>query len=351
MTAFAFVTAFALTTICFTSTICRASSTIAITSPANGSLVSGTVAVVAVVSSNVWWAKLYVDGAGASVSPPYTFSWNSTGVPDGTHTLVVGAFARGGTTPLATATIQVVVANNSKGKIYFGTVPPHSALPSGSQCAGLIASSPETISTNIPYNVASVISTSSQLSGVHSSPVYTDSWIPASDFAQVNGNYVGSTDMILRWAACKWGIDENIVRAQAWNESGWRQDDVGDWRTELSQCERGIWDGWTGTGCYQSHGILQIKLLSFDAYPEAITSTAFNADFRMAYQRACMNGDISYLADQTPTAGYPTYPNGTSDQMLWGCIGDWYSGNWYDADALSYIAAVQQYAATKPWPP
>jgi len=324
-------------------------STVAITSPANGATVGGVVPVIAGVGSGVWWAKLYVDGKGATVSPPYTFNWNSAGVADGTHTLKVAAFARGAKTPLATSTIEVVVANHttSSGSVHFSTLVAHSALPSGSQCAGLIASSPETISSNAQYN--SVIPPASQLVPVHAAPVYESTVVPASDFVSVDGNYSGSTDMIIRWAACKWGVDEDIARAQAWTESGWRQNDVGDWRTSQTDCQRGNWNAWNGSGCYQSYGIFQIKLASFNAYPEAITSTAFNADFRMAYQRACMNGDISYLYNDTPTSGYPRYAQGSAQQMLWGCIGDWYSGDWYDSGALNYISVVQQYYSSKPW--
>ena len=330
--------------------ISSASSTVAITSPASGASVSGKVTVVAAIGAGVWWAKLYVDGNGIAVSPPYTFSWNSASVGDGTHSISIAAFSKGGRSPLSTSTINVVVANNSASTVHFSTLAAHSALPSGSQCAGLIESTAETMPANAQYNTASVIPSASTLSGVHSAPIYNETWVPTADFSLVDGSYSGSTDMILRWAACKWGVDEDVVRAQAWMESGWFQNDVGDWRTDLADCERGIWNGWTGSGCYQSHGILEIKLYSFNTYPEAITSTAFNADFRMAYQRACMNGDISYLADQTPSAGYPAYGKGSTDQMLWGCIGDWYSGNWYDSDAINYIASVKAYFASKPWP-
>jgi hypothetical protein len=34
---------------------------------------------------------------------------------------------------------------------------------------------------------------------------------------------------------------------------------------------------------------------------------------------------------------------------LWGCIGFWYSGGWYDAGAKNYINQVQNRYATKPW--
>ena len=40
-------------------------------------------------------------------------------------------------------------------------------------------------------------------------------------FQGVSGNFYGTTDMILRWAACKWGIDEDVVRAEAVEESSW----------------------------------------------------------------------------------------------------------------------------------
>jgi hypothetical protein len=62
-----------------------------------------------------------------------------------------------------------------------------------------------------------------------------------------------------------------------------------------------------------------------------------------------MNGDITYLADQTPTGDYPRYPRGTTDQMLWGCMGDWFSGAWYDAGAVHYIAEVKQDLADRTW--
>ena len=38
----------------------------------------------------------------------------------------------------------------------------------------------------------------------------------------VTGNFVGTTDEIFSWAACKWGIDEDTIRAVAVQESEWR---------------------------------------------------------------------------------------------------------------------------------
>jgi hypothetical protein len=233
---------------------------------------------------------------------------------------------------------------------YFNTLPPHASLPSDSTCASQIAVTPEVRPGNAPYNSQAAIPPAWQLTGAHTSPLYGAAVPPASDFARVDGNYYGSTDMILRWAACKWGIDENVVRAEAVLESHWHQTDKNDWRTVKADCERGNWYAWTGTGCDQTYGILMIKLYNFNASPEAVNSTAFNADFRMAFQRACMNGDLTYLSKDQPVSGYPVYPKGDSDQMMWGCMGDWFSGQWYNAASIGYIGRLQAVIAAPPWP-
>ena len=233
---------------------------------------------------------------------------------------------------------------------YFNSLPPHAALPSDAQCAAQIPTTPEVRPGNVPFNSKAAIPPAWQLAPMHASPLYGYPTPPASDFARVDGNYSGSTDMILRWAACKWGIEENVVRAQAVLESHWHQTDRGDWRSTKSECEHGNWYAWTGSGCYDTYGILMIKLYDFNASPEAVNSTAFNADFRMAYQRACMNGDITDLRKDTPTGGYPKYPSSDTNTMVWGCMGDWLSGHWYDSDAVGYIGRLKAVIANPPWP-
>ncbi|MGC1676685.1 MAG: Ig-like domain-containing protein [Candidatus Binataceae bacterium] len=347
--------------------VLAAASTVVIKSPANDTPVSGTVTVVATVGAGVWWAKLYIDGKGGPVSPPYSFSWNSITVANGTHVLTVAAFAKGGTTPLSTASINVVVANvvvandnNQASTAYFGTLAPNTALPTDEQCAAQIAATPETIPGNSASNNFSL--TASDLGTFYSEPFWFNYKVP-SYTNRVTGAYAGSTDMILRWAACKWGIDEDVMRAEASLESEWTQGGPtytatnhtgwGDNRRLKSQCETPAWDGWLDSPgeCWQSCGIFQDKVFDFNVWPAACQSTAFNADFRMAYQRACMDGNgPSWFSRDVPTAGYPTYPNGNSNQMFWGCMGAWFSGSWYDADALRYIAQVQNAVVNKLWP-
>jgi hypothetical protein len=236
---------------------------------------------------------------------------------------------------------------------HFPTLPPHAALPSGAECAAAVESTPDPISEELrPANVAAnhTLPTPEELAEFHARPV-KGTFVPVSDFIRVNGQFTGSTDQILRWGACKWGVDEDVVRAEAVAESHWRQYGTGDRTSNQSLCPpgdgfRGAWDG---SACMQSYGILQMKYSSFGGFPASKDSTAFNVDFRLAYQRACMNGDINYLPRRIPPAGYPIYPNGTTDQMLWGCMGDWFSGSWFDPGAIKYIAEVKSDLATQAW--
>ena len=171
---------------------------------------------------------------------------------------------------------------------------------------------------------------------------------PGSYLLRADGQFTGTTDAILKWASCKWGFDENVTRATAVNESDWVQSTIGD----------------IGNGI--SLGILQVKTSDYPSTCEAVASsqdtsdvtdpscysylsTAFDTDYKLAQQRACFEGQVSYLIGYTPTAGYPTYPNGTPEQMMWGCVGWWYSGNWYDSGALTYISQVQSFLASEPW--
>ncbi len=160
---------------------------------------------------------------------------------------------------------------------------------------------------------------------------------------QITGNFTGTTDEIFQWVACKWGISTDIVRAEAMEESYWNQSLIGDWATDPSLCPPGTWNG---TGCYQSYGILQIKYIYFKStWPMGHDDTAFNAEYVYGTIRACYEGWTTYLYQRVPIAGYPHYHAGD----LWGCLGRWYSGGWYDQGALQYIAAVKAHLANKEW--
>jgi hypothetical protein len=70
--------------------------------PSSGSTVKGTTSIVTKVASNVVWEDLYIDSAyrgslgSLSSSSPNTFSWNSAGVSNGSHTISSKAYGNTG---------------------------------------------------------------------------------------------------------------------------------------------------------------------------------------------------------------------------------------------------------------
>ncbi|MGH8011427.1 MAG: hypothetical protein ACREQ4_02860 [Candidatus Binataceae bacterium] len=242
----------------------------------------------------------------------------------------------------------------------FVTLPASAPLPTDQQCASEIPATPETMSVNIPYN--NDMPTSDELAMYYRYP--TQPILRASQFDRVDGHYTGSTDMILRWAACKWGINENVVRAQAWTESKWRQggpnpgDGGGDKRYNISQCVNGsftaLWNYQCPNCCRQSWGILQTKVFyDWGTWPMIKDSTAFNADYRYAEQRACMNGEFGRYfntRNHLPNSYAADIGSGDLNRILWGCIGMHFSGSWYDPQARHYINEVKENMAMKPWP-
>jgi hypothetical protein len=102
--------------------------TVSITSPANNSTVSGVVTVNATASDNVAVAsvQLQVDGmnvGAADTSSPYTFSWSSTSVSNGSHTLSAVAKDTSGN-KTTSAPVKVTVSNNTQ------TTPPTVSITS-----------------------------------------------------------------------------------------------------------------------------------------------------------------------------------------------------------------------------
>lgn len=340
-----------------------ARATVIINSPANGATVSGTVTVKAQVT-NDWWSKLWIDGNGGSTAAVglVSFQWNSTSVSDGSHVLKVAGYPSGQPANSA-ATITVVVSNHSSGSSgHFGTLSKSATLPSDATCASKIGWEREMVSANAGTNGTKP--TAGQLAAFEANGfaanVYAGGWA----YNRVDGQYTGTTDMILRWAACKWGIDEDVVRAQAVSEDwSWNQPDAhGDKRTSYSQCVNGrftsLWDYQCSNCCYQSWSIFQTKVYySWPTWPMIHNSTAFAADFHFASMRACMDGDLAgYFSGKSGNNGH-TYAgdvaSGNLNTMLWGCVGFHYSGNWYDGNsssgALWYIAYVKNALSTKSW--
>ncbi len=218
---------------------------------------------------------------------------------------------------------------------YFHTLPPGAKLPSGSQCARWVNARPlpENKKMNRTYNLTT---------GQHVSRTFFSGDLPAANkqiAPRITGDYTGTTQMILRWAACKWGIDQDVVFAQAAVESWWNQTTTSGSESGASNCPPGYR---TGT-CPQTWGILQTGYLyEKSAWPGIAKSTAMSADTAYGIWRACYDGYEVWL-NTVPHVG--TYQKGN----MWACVGRWYAGRWRTQPAEQYIAKVRQYLREKIW--
>jgi hypothetical protein len=121
----------------------------------------------------------------------------------------------------------------------------------------------------------------------------------------VDGRFRGTTDEIIQWAAHKWGIDTNLMRAVATVESWWQMSTLGD-------------NG-------DSFGLYQVRR-PYHCWGDCRIAryfTAFNADYYGGIIRSYFDGLQTWLKRETDN-GKP-YRAGD----LWGSMGAWYSGRWW----------------------
>ncbi|MDX2378558.1 MAG: hypothetical protein QNM02_02220, partial [Acidimicrobiia bacterium] len=206
----------------------------------------------------------------------------------------------------------------------FPTLPVGAALPSGAECAGRVRAAGEQRPNNATPNA-------------------TRGTRPNGRQPRTDGDFTGTTDEILQWVACKWGIDEDVVRAQTAIESWWHQSTRGDLTSDQSACHPDLRTG--GGQCPESIGLLQVRYLyHLEAFQDsnAIRSSAYNADYAYAVWRSCFEGNETWL--NTVERG-ATYVAGD----LEGCLGMWFSGRWRTTEAVNYIARVNDYLVRRIW--
>lgn len=181
-------------------------------------------------------------------------------------------------------------------------------------------------------------------------PIWNDWLLP-----RVTGSFTGTTDEIIQWAAAKWGLPDDLLRAQAIAESYWYQglldgngDPVpgsgfGDYTSDKSLCPPGY-----SIPCPLSFGILQVKYAAFHpgVFPHNRDSTAFNVDYVAAVLRGCYEGWETWLGD---AGGESVSASNYTAGDIWGCVGRWYSGEWHSQAGDLYSNRVKDHMSTKPW--
>jgi hypothetical protein len=237
------------------------------------------------------------------------------------------------------AFLPLVAAPSSK----LTTLPPGSALASDAQCATRVRHKPENKPMNDGYNVTlGDQQLGSDVFNGDDPRAYTELGV------RVTGHFSGTTDEILQWAACKWGIDEDVVRAQAAVESWWHQGARGDWGADASRCPPGHGLGVDDPTnhpdtCPESWGLLQTRYpYHTSAWPGMAGSSAFQVDTAYAIWRACYEGYEGWLNQVDRGRDY-----GPGD--VWGCVGRWYAGRWHTSEAEYYIGRVKDYLNSRIW--
>jgi hypothetical protein len=159
-----------------------------------------------------------------------------------------------------------------------------------------------------------------------------------------------STDDLIQWAAHKWGIPENWLRAEYVQESYWNGFALGDVATVRRRWYR-LYPFQArvphSLGVYQSMGITQVQWIpdgSVGAGTEPLRwrSTAFNIDYQAATVRFYYDnprgtrsswGDRSYAPCEK-----------------WASIGGWFEPYpWHNGGQQQYIREVQHHLQAREW--
>jgi len=294
--------------------------------------------------------------------------------------VVVGLLAAGVVAVCAAAAAGAPYDGPPPSDGYFGLVAAGqwNALPSGASCAGQVHRSsweprPDNTRRNHVVVDPQAVHAAFAARPLGGYDAHWESWL----LPRVDGQFTGTTDEIFQWAACKWGIPDNIIRAVAYTESTWYQYLVypsyhnrcveyygcGDFFDNASPDSVVYLNGLARLGGYdyqqdfgaglgpetfsilgimswQAPGWGQMPDNQNGTFPFNRNSTAFAADYYGSQIRGCFEGWVSWLHDQNPSYG-------AGD--LWGCVGFWYSGDWYDSGANNYIAETQGYLNNRIW--
>ena len=159
-----------------------------------------------------------------------------------------------------------------------------------------------------------------------------------------------STDDLIQWAAHKWGIPENWLRAEYVVESYWNQFNLGD-ETQVSARWYDLYPYQSRvpdtSNVYQSLGITQVRWapdgsLQPGTEPLRWESTAFNVDDQAA--------TVRFYYDN-PSGARSAWGDSTyAPCQMWRSVGGWYRPYpWGNAGQASYIKTVRADLSERVW--
>lgn len=165
-----------------------------------------------------------------------------------------------------------------------------------------------------------------------------------------DGLHRPTTDDLIQWAAHKWGIPEDWLRAEYVQESYWNQFMLGD-STPVGRGQYGRYPSQSrvrrSTDVYQSLGITQVRWvpggsLHSGTEPLRWLSTAFNID----YQAATLRFYYDNPEDTRSQWNDPSY----RPCQQWKSLGAWFDPYpWSNSGQATYVRSVRQLLAHRVW--
>ena len=273
-------------------------------------MIAITLVLSTVCSGSAAFARIVDTSARASAAPENdAYAWVATPPVPSTSTTTSTTLVPATTTTTSTTSAPPTSTTSTTQAPYLDgnsgpfALPPGATLPTDATCAKQIKKAPEVRSGNSTANHTKPSSRPS-LKGSWGSDANAD-----ADLARIDGNFTGTTDEIIQWASCKWGLEPDVTRAEAIVESNWHQTSQGAIQQDQTRCIDNM-----QAPCPLAFGIMQIRAdFNPATYPNSAASTAYNLDFALGMRRACYDGHI-WLGTQTKG-------------NAWGCVGVHYSGH------------------------
>jgi hypothetical protein len=164
-----------------------------------------------------------------------------------------------------------------------------------------------------------------------------------------DGMHDPSTDDLIQWAAHKWGIPEDWLRAEYVQESYWSSFQLGDDET-VSAHDYGLYPTQArvpgSLQVYQSLGISQVRWdpegsVGAGTEPLRWKSLAFNVDYQAAMVR--------FYYDN-PSGARAAWGDPYQPCQKWNAIGAWFNAYpWANAGAAQYIKDVKANLTGRVW--
>lgn len=223
---------------------------------------------------------------------------------------------------------------------------PVGSLPlSDAEAAARVVPRPEQVPENKAAN--EYVPSEAELAAFHQAERPTG-WIYSAYVTGRPGLVKPTTDELIQWAAAKWGIPTEWLRALCYGESNWRQSHVTDqrrvpksWYTLYPPQARIA--GSNEEEVYESMGITSLKWTPEGQEPPGTEplrwkSTAFNLDFLGSQLRYYYNGLATWIKD-----GYRA-------GEAWNSVAAWFEPTpWKGSQQAWYIAYLQRILREKPW--